>query len=818
MADKKSNKTEKDFSKEAVKLGREEARAAKLSADISKQKAANTRQTNKATQELIDLEKEVFDVSKNLTQEQLKRLELQREIVKETLAGLKQDKAALDAAGKNFKEVQKAAKVAKEINKIEAKALPYRKKLLEAQKKLNKLEEQYGKTIKNSTKFLDTIEDSIREIPIVGDFLADAFDFDKIKEDIQAKVGDTIKNVFGKGAVEQKKAAEEAVKGYDDQIDKLNGVETAAEDSVNVISETGPAVESTAAGLEGASGAAMGMAAALGPVLIVALAIAAAVKLFEKALELDQEITDMSRGLGISREEAEHIHHELLGVAENTEVIGANSKELSTAFTQLAKDMGSVNLATAEMAETQVLLTKQYGLAGEEASNFQKMAMVSGKTAEQNVVAIQNITEEMTGGMMNYKDVMKDVAGTSKAVQATFKGNIGQLTKAVITAKKFGKTLDDVKKITDGLLDIEGSIEKEMEARVLTGKDINLDQARLLKLKGDEAGAMEEIMKQVGSYDELMKMAPYQQEALAAAAGMTVDELVSGAEQQKLFNDLSAETGRSIKNASDLREEDLAHLSDATKEQAKALVLEQQRASATERMSKMGDKLMALFTELATPIMDMLEPLLEIVDDIMPALMVSFKVAFAPLKLALNTILLAVDAVKLLWDAFKWLGSIINTALGDPIGWIYDKIKAVSDIFGKIGGEISSWWGGIKSFVENRGETKTEEVHDAQIAPDGGLMVSGQKGTYKLASDDTVVAGTGLGESINPLSMLSNLFGGGQQTSNESETVALLKQIAAAMNQPVVVKIGNKVVNEIDKVQTMNRSYVGKVDNSYGAV
>jgi hypothetical protein len=38
------------------------------------------------------------------------------------------------------------------------------------------------------------------------------------------------------------------------------------------------------------------------------------------------------------------------------------------------------------------------------------------------------------------------------------------------------------------------------------------------------------------------------------------------------------------------------------------------------------------------------------------------------------------------------------------------------------------------------------------------------------------------------------------------------------MNQPVVVKIGNKAVNEIDRVQSMNRSYVGKVDNSYGAV
>jgi hypothetical protein len=65
--------------------------------------------------------------------------------------------------------------------------------------------------------------------------------------------------------------------------------------------------------------------------------------------------------------------------------------------------------------------------------------------------------------------------------------------------------------------------------------------------------------------------------------------------------------------------------------------------------------------------------------------------------------------------------------------------------------------------------------------------------------------------------MLGNMMSGGNKGS-ESETVTLLKQIAAAMNQPVIVKIGNKVVNEIDKVQTMNRSYVGKVDNSYGAV
>jgi len=785
----------------------------KLIADQAKEIASLKAQLAKKEESNVKASEKLLDISSQLISNKQRQLEVEDDIVatEKVLARIvSQQQKAIQKGNHDqfvlFKKMEHNKKTRLEILKNEKQSLKVtidHSKQLESHLKLLKQRQEYGEkysdTFEESLDWLDDINGTIKNIPIVGNFLSTALGTDKLKEDLVKK----FEEGFG--------SAETSAAGAENAIAEVSGgADMAAEGA-----------EAMGAGLEGSVGPALSLNAAMGPILIVALAIAAAVELFKKALELDQEVTDMARGLGISGTEAEHIHHELLGVAENTEVIGANSEELGHAFTQLAKDLGSVNLATAELAETQVLLTKQYGLAGEEASAFQKMAMASGKTAEQNVVAIQNITEDMTGGMMNYKDVMKDVAGTSKAVQATFKGNIGQLTKAVITAKKFGKSLDEVKKITDGLLDIEGSLEKEMEARVLTGKDINLDQARLLKLKGDEAGAMEEIMKQVGSYDEIMKMAPYQQEALAAAAGMTVDELVTGAEQQKLFSDLTKETGRAIKSAADLREEDLAHLSDATKEQAKALVIQEQQNSASERLAALGNKLSAIFTQLATPLMEMLDPLMEMTEDIFPVLMPLIKFAFMPLKIVLNTVMLMVDAIKLLWDAISWVGSAINKYLGNPLGMVYDTIKSITGFFGKIGDKISGFWGGLKSFVANRGETKAEEMHDGMIAPDGGLMVSGQKGTYKLAADDTVIAGTGLGEASNmpnPMAMLGNLLGGGNQSSNESETVALLKQIAAAMSQPVVVKIGNKVVNEIDKVQTMNRSYVGKVDNSYGAV
>ena len=765
---------------------------AKQIADLKKQLTKKQERESKSLEEIVDYSAELLKIDEQrLTI--LTQIESNEDTIKQYTSQIKKLK------GETFKDQRKIARLYQDEAKTAAKVGKEKVKQLETDKKRLKLQEQYAKSmqkikdtqdkyrdsIEESLGFLDTISNTIEEIPVIGGVLNKALGVDEIKE----KLGHQLTDIFAK---KLNPAATKTADASKQMLESLDG----AEDAAGIVSEEAGMMGE---GMAGAEAGAVGMGAALGPILLIALAVAAAVETIKKALEVDQEVTDMARGFGISRDEAMEIHHELLGAAANTQVIGANAEAMSTAFREVASELGSVKMATAEMAETQVLLTKQYGLAGEEAAVFQKMAKLSGRTAEQNVVAIQSITEEMTGGMMNYKAVMKDVAGTSKAVQATFKGNIGQLTKAVITARKFGKTLDEVKNITNGLLDIEGSLEKEMQARVLTGKEINLDQARALKLRGDEAGAMEEIMTQVGGYDEIMKMAPYQQEALAEAAGMTVDELVKGTEQQKLFDDLTKETGRSIKNAADLRESDLANLSNATAEQAKALVLQQQQQSAQEKMAKIGDKLSAMWTKLAGPIADIINPLVDIVDSILPAIGPLIKFAFAPLIGIFDMVAGIVNIFKVGFvEGIKQVGKGIIEFFFAPFKLAYD---LVTSFFG--------------SDDESKGASKekAKKEHDAMIAPDGGLMVSGQRGTYQLDKNDTVVAGTGLG-SVSTQSTST----AGSSNVDTSEMVALLKQIASAMNQPVIVKIGNKVVNEIDKVQTMNRSYVGKVDNSYGAV
>jgi hypothetical protein len=96
-----------------------------------------------------------------------------------------------------------------------------------------------------------------------------------------------------------------------------------------------------------------------------------------------------------------------------------------------------------------------------------------------------------------------------------------------------GLNMEQTAKMAGKLLDFESSIEAELEAELLTGRDLNLEQARLLALKGDTAGAAAEIAKQVGSSAEFAQMNVIAQQSLADAAGLTVDELSDALRKQE---------------------------------------------------------------------------------------------------------------------------------------------------------------------------------------------------------------------------------------------------------------------------------------------
>ena len=73
--------------------------------------------------------------------------------------------------------------------------------------------------------------------------------------------------------------------------------------------------------------------------------------------------------------------------------------------------------------------------------------------------------------------------------------------------------------------DFETSIEKQMEASLLLGRQINLDRARQLALTGDQEGMLQEILKQVGGEAEFNRLNVLQRRALAESVGQSVENL-----------------------------------------------------------------------------------------------------------------------------------------------------------------------------------------------------------------------------------------------------------------------------------------------------
>ena len=99
------------------------------------------------------------------------------------------------------------------------------------------------------------------------------------------------------------------------------------------------------------------------------------------------------------------------------------------------------------------------------------------------------------------------------------------LQRASVNANKLGLNLSTVGKISEKLLDFEGSITSELEAQVLTGKSLNLDRARQLALLGETDRLLDEVIKQVGSEAELARMNAIERRSLANAIGVSVGEL-----------------------------------------------------------------------------------------------------------------------------------------------------------------------------------------------------------------------------------------------------------------------------------------------------
>lgn len=279
------------------------------------------------------------------------------------------------------------------------------------------------------------------------------------------------------------------------------------------------------------------------------LGVAVAGTLVKKMFDLNKQSVETGRALGYAKTEMTGLTLELNAAAlASGEFLATNVdllKTLQQATDQLGVQgdiLGSKNIVGA------TVLRDQLGLSAEEAINLAANSAIAGQNVQTvadqayNAVDAFNLQNKTA---INARKILQETANVSKDLGARFAFNTSEIARAVTEAKNLGLTLNDVSGIADNLLQFESSITAELEAELLTGKDLTLEKARQLALNNDLAGLAKELEAQNVSTLEYSKMNRFQQEAIAKAVGMTTEQLGKSLYQQEL-NNLSAEQFKAI--------------------------------------------------------------------------------------------------------------------------------------------------------------------------------------------------------------------------------------------------------------------------------
>ena len=455
----------------------------------------------------------------------------------------------------------------------------------------------------------------------------------------------------------------------------------------------------------------------------------------------------IGKNLGYGADNADRVATDFKSIAQSSSNVNVTFQNVAEAANEISTSTGYIAEYSADALQTQIMLTKQFGLTAEEAAGIYKFSILTGK-------ASSTINKEMVGAFaatrnnlkvgVPFKATMAEAAKVSGQLAANLQNNPSQIIKAVTQAKALGLTLEQSAKAGESLLNFESSIESELKAELLTGKQINLERARAAALAGDQVTLTQELVSQVGTLEEFQRMNVLQQKALAEAVGLTADEVANQLKNQKI----ALETGKSI--------------AQVTEEE---LLKSQQRQDTQEKFNQAIIKLQDTIGNLvAGPLGKMLEMFADILSS----------------TVGMSTVIgtLVGSQIPSLIKGFQSIVKLTKAAAKFSIAEAVSKAAASAASMGPIGWALA---GGVAAGL---GATLYTYLADDLMSPGyGKRTLTTPEGTFKLNNNDTVLAGTDLGS------------GGGIDLT---PMIAAINEVKIAVNQlmnrPVIVTMDSKQV------------------------
>jgi len=196
------------------------------------------------------------------------------------------------------------------------------------------------------------------------------------------------------------------------------------------------------------------------------------------------------------------------------------------AFEGLRDAFGNMGQADFGTLMSMTMRRLMFGVSGgDQAKILAAQLNISGATKEQALNIQEQVANTAALNAVLPSKVFEDLANNTEMFAKYSKDGGLNIGMAAVKARQLGIELSTIDKVADSVLNFQSSIEAELSASLLTGKQLNLNRARELALMGDISGLQDEILNQVGSEAELQQMNVIARKKLADAFGITVSEL-----------------------------------------------------------------------------------------------------------------------------------------------------------------------------------------------------------------------------------------------------------------------------------------------------
>ena len=415
----------------------------------------------------------------------------------------------------------------------------------------------------------------------------------------------------------------------------------------------------------------------------------------ESLIAANNSVANIGRNLGVSALEASKLRNQLVGVRIEAQDIRVTTETLIEAQNTLNSAFGTAALFNGEIAVGAARALDSQLMSAEAVSQLAGDAARLGISFEEALITQEesvNQINSQTGASISLKEVLDASNKVTGQIRAQLGSNPEEIARAVTQAKALGFELEQIAAAGKQILDFESSIANELEAELLTGRQLNLERARLAALTGDLETLTNEISANVGDFNDFTSLNVIQQEAIASAVGMTADELA---------NSLVTE-----KNRAQL-------LQDAIAANNTQSVQALQQLSAQEAFTKSVAQVKGLFVD----IVGTLSPILTLIGKI-AEFTATLPGQFALVGAAIGKFVIP-----------RLITTAGLTALTNPGRVIAGLATAGLAI------------GGIMALSRSRSGN--------DVAMSNNMLVTKNAGTIKLNNDDTIIAGTNLGGGID---------------------------------------------------------------------